>query len=281
MAAIDVSILVQALPYIRAFRDRTFVVKFGGELTRDREHLEAIAEDLTLLEAVGIRLVAVHGGGPQANELSELLGFKPQIVDGRRITDERALEVAKMVFAGKINTEVLSALRKHGGAGVGLSGVDAGIVKARKRGVGAIDFGFVGDVDGVDTVLIDELVKLDYIPVISSLAADDDGTILNVNADTIAAEIAIGLKAEKLLSMTTAKGVLGTDGQVISEMSAAEARQLIRDKVATSGMIPKLEACARAVEGGVKKAHIIDGLTRHALLAEVFTERGIGTMVTP
>ena len=289
---LDVSILIQAMPYIREFRDKLFVVKFGGEITREREHLDAIAGDLTLLSLVGIRIIAVHGGGPQANELSELLGFKPTMVQGRRVTDEKALEVAKMVFAGKINVEILSSLRKHGGRGVGLSGVDAGLIKARKRPIttvidkaGAsteVDFGHVGDIESVDTELLLTLVNRGFVPVVSSLAADDDGNILNINADTIASEIAIKANAEKLISMTTVAGVykdLATKDEVISVLTAAEARGLMKDGTVGEGMLPKMEACARAVEGGVREAHIINGLTRHSLLMEVFTKKGIGTMV--
>jgi acetylglutamate kinase len=290
----DVSILIQALPYIREFRDKLFVVKFGGEITREREHLEAIAGDLTLLSLVGIKIIAVHGGGPQANELSELLGFKPQLVQGRRVTDEKALEVAKMVFAGKINVDILSAMRKHGGRGIGVSGVDAGIIRAHRRPVTAvvdeggttqeIDFGYVGDIDAVDTDPLLHLVAKDYIPVVSSLAADDNGTILNINADTIAAEIAIQVKAEKLISMTTVPGIyrdFGTKEEILSTLDATQARALLRDGTVGSGMIPKVESCIHAVEGGVREAHIINGLTRHSLLMEVFTKKGIGTMILP
>lgn len=287
----DVSILVQALPYIRQFRNKTFIVKFGGELLKDRAHTEAIASDITLVHMVGIRVVVVHGGGPQANELSETLGFAPQLVGGRRVTDEAALEVAKMVFAGKLNTEVLSALHKHGGRGVGLTGVDGGMIQAHRRPVttvvenGAtqqVDFGFVGDVDRVDPALLLHLVEKGFVPVVSSLAADADGTILNVNADTIAAEIAIALQAEKLIVMTTVPGVyrdFQTRAEVWSELAVAQARELIRDGTAGKGMKPKLEACARAVEGGVREAHIINGLTPHSLLAEIFTSSGVGTML--
>lgn len=287
----DVSILVQALPYIRAFRHKLFVVKFGGELLRDREHLEAIASDLTLIHMVGIRVVVVHGGGPQANELSESLGFSPQLVGGRRVTDEAALEVAKMVFAGKINTEILSALHKHGGRGVGLTGVDAGLVQAHKRPIttvvenGAtqqVDWGFVGDIDAIDPTVLIHLVEKGFIPVVSSLAADADGTILNVNADTIAAELAISLQAEKLISMTTVAGVykdFATKAELWSSLTPEQALQLIKDGTAGKGMKPKLEACARAVERGVREAHVINGLTRHSLLMEVFTNKGIGTMI--
>ncbi|RME73179.1 MAG: acetylglutamate kinase [Planctomycetota bacterium] len=290
---LDVSILIQALPYIRAFRDKLFVVKIGGELLREHDQLDAIAGDLTLAHMVGIQLIVVHGGGPQANELSTSLGFEPKLVGGRRVTDERALEVAKMVFAGKINTELLSALGKHGGRAVGLSGVDAGLIRAHRRPVTRVvengevrevDFGFVGDIDAVDPDVLDKLTGMGFIPVVSSLAADDDGTILNVNADTIAAEIAAGMRAEKLIVMTSVPGVykaFGKSEEVYSVLDVRQARALIEDGTAARGMRPKLEACARAVERGVAKAHIINGLTRHSLLMEIFTNQGIGTMLIP
>ncbi len=289
----DVSILLQAMPYIRAFREKLFVVKLGGELLKDPEHLDAIAKDLTLVHMVGIKVIVVHGGGPQANALSESLGFKPQMVGGRRVTDAAALEVAKMVFAGKINTEMLSALSRHGSKGVGVSGVDAGIIKARKRPpttvtengeAREIDFGFVGDVEEVDTTLLRHLIDHRYIPVVGSLAADAEGTILNINADTIASEIAADLKAEKLIGMTSVSGVYrdAADAEtVISKVTADGARNLIAQGVAGKGMIPKLQACIRAVERGVREAHIINGFTPYSLLLEIFTDDGVGTMVVP
>ena len=289
----DVSILLQALPYIRQFRDKLFVVKFGGELLQDPEHLDAIAGDLTLISMVGIRLVVVHGGGPQANELSETLGFRPQLVGGRRVTDEAALEVAKMVFAGKINTELLSALHKHGGRGVGLSGIDGGLVRAHKRPVTTImdkgkpkevDFGYVGDVDSVDPTVVLHLVSKGFIPVVSSLGADDQGTILNINADTIAAELSAAVAAEKLIIMTNVPGVyrnFNDKSSLISTMRPPEVRRMVETGGAGDGMGPKLEACVRAVEHGVHEAHIIDGITRHSLLLEIFTNAGVGTMIVP
>jgi acetylglutamate kinase len=290
---LDVSILIQALPYIRAFRDKLFVVKMGGELLRDHAHVDAIAGDLTLAHMVGIKLIVVHGGGPQANELSESLGFEPQLVGGRRVTDERALEVAKMVFAGKINTELLSALGKHGGRAVGLSGVDAGLIRAHRRPVTTVvengesqevDFGFVGDVDAVDPDVLLKLTGMGFIPVVSSLAAAEDGTILNVNADTIASELAAEMGAEKLIVMTSVPGVYkryGESEEIFSEIDVSQVEELIANGTAAKGMRPKLTACARAVERGVTKAHIVNGLTRHSLLMETFTNQGIGTMVVP
>ncbi|MSR06693.1 MAG: acetylglutamate kinase [Gemmatimonadetes bacterium] len=288
----DVSILLQALPYIRQFRDKLFVVKFGGELLQDPEHLDAIAGDLTLVSMVGIRLVVVHGGGPQANELSERMGFQPELVHGRRVTNEAALEVAKMVFNGKINTEVVSALYKHGGRGVGLSGIDGGLVRAHKRPIttvvenGAkreVDFGYVGDVDGVDPTLVTHLVQKGFIPVVSSLAADEGGTILNINADTIASELAAAVGAEKLIVMTNVPGVyrdIKDKATLLSTLTPPQIRRMIETGAAGDGMGPKLEACMRAVEAGVHEAHIINGVTRHSLLLEIFTKEGVGTMVT-
>jgi acetylglutamate kinase len=287
----DVTLLLQALPYIREFRDKLFVIKFGGELLKDSEHVNAIAEDLTLLSMVGIRLVVVHGGGPQATELSESLGFKPEIYGGRRVTGAAELEIAKMVFAGKINTEVISALQKHGGRAVGLTGVDAGMVKAHRRPLTRVvengesrevDFGFVGDIEEIDARVLDDLVERGFIPVVSSLAADRSGTILNINADTVAAEIGSKMRAEKLFVMTTVPGVYKNfekQEEIFSIITAGEARNLIDDGTAGRGMAPKLAACARAAERGVREAHIINGLTRHSLLLETFTKKGIGTMV--
>jgi acetylglutamate kinase len=219
------------------------------------------------------------------------MGFLPQLVHGRRVTDEAALEVAKMVFAGKINTEVISALHKHGGRGVGLSGIDGGLIRAHRRPIttvvenGAsrqVDFGYVGDVDGVDPTLVQHLVTRGFIPVVSSLAADDSGIILNINADTIAAELGAAVGAEKLILMTNVPGVF-RDGknrqEVISTLTPSQVRRMIETGAAGDGMAPKLEACVKAVEHGVHEAHIINGLTKHSLLMEIFTKAGVGTMV--
>lgn len=287
----DVSILIQALPYIRSFRDKLFVVKLGGELLQERSHLEAIAGDLTLLHMVGIRLIVVHGGGPQADQVSQSLGIETTRIGGRRVTNAETLEVAKMVFAGKINTEVLSALAKHGARPVGLSGIDAGLIRAHKRPMAMVDdegesrevdFGFVGDVDEVDPMILVNLVESGFLPVVSSLATDGDGNILNVNADTIASEIAAGMQAQKLIVMTGVSGIyrdFASRDELISVVSMIEAQRLFDNKTVFKGMRPKLEACMAAVARGVSSAHIINGLTRHSLLMETFTNKGIGTML--
>lgn len=286
----NVSVLRQALPYIKRYRDATFVVKLGGELAVKRETLLSICEDITLLSLVGIRPVVVHGGGPQANALSEKLGWKPEIVEGRRVTGEKDLDIAKMVFAGKINVEILSALQHCGAKAVGLSGVDAGILKTKKREVTrikdpatgqerAVDFGFVGDVTGVDPALLVDLIEKRYIPVISSLGAGEDGAVLNVNADTVGGEIARALKAAKYISLTNVDGVLGPDKKLISTLTVEQAELDMARGVITGGMVPKIRACLLAVQGGVHRAHILNGLAPQVLLAEVFTAKGAGTMI--
>jgi acetylglutamate kinase len=291
MSLPKVSMLIEALPYIRKFRDKLFVVKLGGGLLKEKELLEQIAGDLTLLHMVGIRLVLVHGGGPQANALSEELGFKPRMVGGRRVTDEATLEVAKMIFSGKLNTDFKSALAKHGSRAVGLSGVDAGLVKAHRRPVATIledgeeqevDFGHVGDIDSVDPAILKNLVENGFIPVVSSLAGDGQGNVLNVNADTIAAELAIACHAEKLILLSGVDGVYkkapGED-QIYSQLTLKEVHALMADGTVMTGMKPKLLACCRAVTNDVREAHVINGKSAHSLLIEILTDSGIGTMI--
>lgn len=287
----DLQVLVEAMPYIRKFRDRLFIVKLGGELLEDPEHLSAVAGDITLARMVGIRVVVVHGGGPQASRMSTTLGHEPQMVGGRRVTDEATLEVAKMVFAGQLNTDLLSQLHRHGGRGVGVSGVDGGLIDARRRPKTRVvedglerevDYGFVGDIVAVDPTLLLNLVENNFIPVVSSLGADPEGTILNINADTIASEIAIAMQAAKLVVMTSVEGVRrdGTvEGGIFSVLHGREIDRLVSEGIVTKGMRPKLAACRRAVESGVGEAHIINGLAPHSLLEEIFTDEGAGTMI--
>jgi acetylglutamate kinase len=285
----DVNILREALPYIRRFKGTTFVVKFGGEIADDPARLVSFCEELALCAQVGIRIVAVHGGGKQATELSKRLGLEPSIVEGRRVTDEPTLDVVKMVFAGKLNTEILGALTRAGVAAVGLSGVDAGLVRARRRPPqtvvdGAtgeprtVDYGFVGDILDVDPRLLETLLAGGFVPVIASLAADDDGNVYNVNADTVASAVAASLGAEKWIVATNVAGVLDGDGKLLGRLTAGEARTLVRDRVITGGMVPKVDAALAAIEAGVAAVHLIDGTRPGALLDEVFTTGGNGTM---
>jgi acetylglutamate kinase len=291
---IDVHILRQALPYMRRHRKRTVVVKFGGHLVQDRTALENLASDIALLHNIGMRICIVHGGGPQATSLQERLGLEPQFVEGRRVTDEATLEVAKMVFAGKINLEVLGALRNEDLAAVGLSGVSGDLVQARRRvpkpvtdpstgETRTVDYGHVGDIESVDTDLLRILMENGYIPVVSSLGADKRGNILNINADTVAVEMAVDLKADKFLNMTQVPGVLrdlDDPASLLGDLTAGQAEALLKEGVVKGGMVPKVQSCIQAVRRGVPRAHILDGLEPHAMLLELFTVRGAGTMIT-
>lgn len=294
MNAISIVTLKYALPYIKKFKGKIFVIKIGGELVKEKSKLNVIAEDITLLHQVGINIVIVHGGGPQADELSETLGIEPVKINGRRITDDASLEVAKMIFGGKINIEIVSALKKFETKAVGISGVDGNIIRAKKREITKIkniesgkeelvDFGHVGDILGIDTSLITKLVEEGYVPVISSLGSDEEGNILNINADVVAEKIACALQAEKLIIMTDVPGVLRNpedNNSLISFLDTNEAAELIKNRIIVRGMLPKVESCILAVNNGVKRAHIINGLSKHALLFETFTQRGTGTMIT-
>ncbi len=286
-------LLREALPYIQRFKGQTFVVKLSGKATEDHDNLSSLAEELALLHQVGIRLCVVHGGGKQLSELALRMGIEQTIIDGRRVTDDATLEMAKMIFAGKINTDILSALRKRGVEAVGLSGVDGNIVHAERRppkeilnretGERAeVDFGHVGDVVEINVRLLMVLLDQGYLPVISSLGADAEGTVFNINADTIAAEIAIRLKAEKLILLSDVDGIYLRAGEPetkLSQLTAAEADELVADGSASGGMIPKLQSISELLRRGVHSAHIISGTNRNALLSEIFTNDGTGTMI--
>ena len=286
-------LLREALPYIQRFKGQTFVVKLSGKVTEDRENLTSLAEELALLHQVGIRICVVHGGGKQLTDLAKKLGIEQTIIEGRRVTDDATLEMAKMIFAGKINTDILAALRHRSIEAVGLSGVDGNIVHAEKRppkeilnretGVRAkVDFGFVGDVVQINARLLTVLLDHGYLPVISSLGADDEGMVFNINADTIAAAIAVQLRAEKLILLSDIDGIYLTAGDPqtkLSRVTATEAGELIKNGSASGGMIPKLQSIIALLERGVHSAHIISGAKRNALLSEVFTDKGTGTMI--
>jgi acetylglutamate kinase len=262
-------------------------------VTEDPDNLASLAEELALLHQVGIRVCVVHGGGKQLNELAEKLGVVQTVIAGRRVTDDDTLELAKMVFRGKINTEILAQFRRRGIQAVGISGIDGGIVKAVKRPpkdvlnketgeTKIVDFGHVGDVVDVDASLIHTMLDSGYLPIVSSLGADDDGRIFNINADTIAAEIAVNLSAEKLVLLSDVNGIYldGNDESTkLSRLSAADARHLIDSGRATGGMIPKLENLISVLDRGVRSAHVVSGTVRNAVLAEVFTDEGTGTML--
>jgi len=289
----DVRLLKEALPYLRRHRRQTMVIKVGGEIAANAQALDSLAQDISLLTHVNIRIVIVHGGGPQATTLSKKLGLEPKVVQGRRVTDEDTLDVAKMVFAGQINVDMLSALRRHGVRAVGLSGVDGDILHARRRPptemtdaatgeTTLVDFGHVGDVTRVDTSLLALLVEHGYVSVVSSLAGDEEGAPLNVNADTVASVLAQGLGASKLITLTGVPGLLrdaNDPGSLISHLTIREARDLMASGAVAGGMVPKLTTMIEALEGGVGAAVILSGVEESALLLELFTVRGVGTLI--
>ena len=289
----NIGILKQALPYIRRYKNKIFLIKLGGELVQIAEILDDISQDLSLLYQIGIKIILIHGGGPQATELSEKLGITQKIVDGRRITDEATLEVTKMVFAGKINHEILTMLKKYGAKSVGLSGIDGDIIIAKRRApvefvdketgvINNIDFGHVGDITHINTELLEMLLERNYIPVISSIADDGEGNILNINADTVASSIAVAVKADKYITMTNVAGILkdaDDPKSKISYISQKDARKMIENGTIRGGMVPKIKECIKAVENNVKRVHILNGFEKSCLLIEVFTRKGNGTMI--
>jgi acetylglutamate kinase len=287
-----ISGLKGALRYVRAYRDQVFVVKLGGDVLSGPETVDGVAGQLALLSSLGIRIVVVHGGGPQANALSRRLGLEPRIVAGRRVTDDSALEVAKMVYAGQLNVDLLAALREHRVQAVGLSGVDADLITAHRRppvsvvdDSGAtvrVDYGHVGDIDRVDPRVLLTLLEARLVPVVASLAGGDDGEIYNVNADTVAESLAVAIRAQKLIFLTGAPGVLrdrNDPSTLVTFADPDDLAGLMANGALIGGMRPKVEACIRAATGGVERTHIIDGRAVDALLLEVFTGAGCGTMI--
>ncbi|HET8633779.1 MAG TPA: acetylglutamate kinase [Gemmatimonadales bacterium] len=281
-----------ALRYVRAYRDQVFVVKLGGEVLQDAEVLDQVATQLALLQSLSIRLVVVHGGGPQASALSRRMGQEPVMVGGRRVTDDAALEVAKMVYAGLLSTDLIAALREHRVQAVGITGVDADLLTAHRRLpvdlVGddgrqqRVDFGHVGDVDRVDARVLTTLLDARFVPVVASLAGDDEGNVYNVNADTVAEAIATALRAQKLIFLTGAPGVLrdrNDPSTLVAFADPDDLTELMQSGALSGGMKPKVEACIRAATGGVERTHIVDGRQPDALLTEVFTGAGCGTMI--
>jgi acetylglutamate kinase len=281
----EAEILVQALPYIRKYRGRTIVVKYGGASMINGELKAQVIQDIVLMNYVGIRVVLVHGGGPEIEALLKRLGKESRFVRGLRYTDEETMEAVQMVLCGKLNKDITALIGNAGGRAVGLCGVDGATLKARRLKAGGEDLGLVGEIEEVDTALLDALLDSGIIPVLSSVAfglGEDAGRSLNVNADTAAAKLAAAMKAEKLLLMTDVKGIMrdmADPGSLIQSLSLAELEALKEQGVVSKGMIPKADCCALALSGGVKKAHIIDGREPHSLIVELFTDQGVGTMV--
>jgi acetylglutamate kinase len=279
MGVIDVGsraqVLVEALPYIRRFYGQRVVIKLGGRAMEERQAETLL--DIVLLRYVGMYPVLVHGGGPEITAMSERLGITSEFRNGLRVTDEKTIEVVKMVLTGKINPNLVAAINRLGGQAVGMSGEDGPSIIAEAQDP---QLGYVGKVTQINAEPIEALISRGYIPVVASIGLGYDGHAYNINADTVAAEVAVALKAAKLILLTDVPGVLGEDGQVLTELQQEQAQRMISDGKISGGMIPKLQAALRALEA-VPLAHIIDGRTSHALLLELFTESGIGTMVMP
>jgi acetylglutamate kinase len=283
-------VLTEALPYIQQFHGKTMVIKLGGHAMVDPDVLEDAIKDAVLLQLVGIRVVLVHGGGPEITDKMKAMGKEPKFVAGLRITDQETLEIAQMVLVGKINTGIVSLIAKSGARGVGISGNDGDLIIAKKMGLQTVtvagkeqevDLGHVGDIEVVDPSLLNTLLDNKYIPVIAPIAIDRSGQNLNINADTAAGDLAVALKAYKLINMTDVDGVMNRERTTVyRRLSLDEAKEMMAQGVISEGMIPKVTSLIDAVSRGVRFAHIVNGNIRHNLLLELFTDEGIGTMVT-
>jgi len=284
------AILVDALPYIQEFYGKTVVIKYGGNAMVSDDLKEKVMEDIALLKYVGVRPVIIHGGGPEITGFLKKVGKETNFVSGLRVTDEETVEIAEMVLDGKVNSEIVNLLNHRGVKAVGISGKDAGLIRAKKKLATVydgddkkkVDIGYVGQVEDVDTGILDDLLEGGYIPVIAPIGVDEDGMSYNINADYVAAEIAGALHAEKLLLLTDIEGVYKDyhdKTTFLSSLTQSEAREYIKTGVISGGMIPTIEACLRALDAGAGKSHIIDGRLPHAILLELLTSKGIGTQV--
>jgi acetylglutamate kinase len=276
-------ILVQALPYIQKYFGKIIVIKYGGNAMVDEELKRSVCRDVMLMHYVGMKPILVHGGGPEISAVMKRIGKEPTFVNGLRVTDAETMEIVEMVLAGKTNKGIVSIVNNLGGRAVGLSGKDANLIVAEKAEAD-VDLGFVGEVAKINPAILTDLLEHGYIPVISSVAIGPNGESFNVNADHIAGAIAAEVKATKLMMMTDVAGIYSDSSDkatFISELCVADARKMIENKQIDKGMIPKVEACIKALEGGVERTHIIDGTMPHSLLMEIFTDTGIGTMIVP
>ena len=284
------AILVEALPYIQQFYGKTIVIKYGGNAMINDGLKEKVMQDIALMKYVGIRPVIVHGGGPDITGFLKKVGKESDFVAGLRVTDEETIEIAEMVLDGKVNSEIVNLLNRRGVRAVGLSGKDAGLIKARKKlatvyegeDTKKVDIGYVGEVEQVDTGILEDLLKQGHVPIIAPIGVGDNGESYNINADYVAAEIAGALQAEKLLLLTDIEGIykdFNDKSSFISTLHLPEAKQYIKEGIIAGGMIPKVEACLTALEQGAGKTHIIDGRLAHSIILEIFTSRGIGTQV--
>ncbi|GFN21889.1 acetylglutamate kinase [Thermanaeromonas sp. C210] len=275
-------ILIEALPYIRQFYGQTVVIKYGGHAMLNCELKQAVMQDVVLMHLVGMRPVLVHGGGPEITHMLERLGKKSEFVQGQRVTDAETMEIVEMVLAGKVNKEIVAQLNRIGGKAIGLCGKDGNLIEAAKQDDGGQDLGFVGRVKRINPDIIETVIAEGYIPVVAPVGVGAEGESYNINADYVAGELAIALKAHKLVLLTDVEGILADPrdpSSLIPTVEVARVPELIEAGTISGGMIPKVQCCVRALEGGVATTHIIDGRLPHAILLEIFTDKGIGTMV--
>jgi acetylglutamate kinase len=282
-------VLTEAMPYIRRFRGKTVVIKYGGNAMVDETLKSGFARDIVLLKLVGINPVVVHGGGPQIGSLLEKIGKESEFVDGMRVTDSETMDVVEMVLGGLVNKDIVNLVAHHGGRAVGLTGKDGNLIRARKMTITRhspeldapeiIDLGHVGEVESIDASVVDMLVGGDFIPVIAPIGVGEDGRSYNINADLVAGHMAEVMNAEKLLLLTNTAGLLGKDGELLTGLSAGDVDRLIADGTVHGGMLPKINCALSAVNSGVGAAHIIDGRVEHAVLLELFTDEGVGTLI--
>jgi acetylglutamate kinase len=273
-------VLIEALPYIRRFFDKTIVIKYGGSAMRDEGLSASFAVDVVLLKYIGLRPVIVHGGGPQIGETLERLGKSSRFVDGLRVTDDETMEVVEMVLGGKVNRQIVALIQRGGGRAIGLTGSDGAMIRVTRRTEDDRDLGRVGRVMGVDPTPIGAVADSGFVPVIAPIGVDDAGVTHNVNADEAAGAVAKALRAEKLMLLTDVEGVKDARGELIHQVTVSEARKHIAEGTIREGMIPKVECCIDALAEGVASTHVVDGRMLHAILLEIFTDGGVGTLIT-
>ncbi|MBO8169434.1 MAG: acetylglutamate kinase [Thermoanaerobacteraceae bacterium] len=287
------NILIEALPYIKKFYGKTVVIKYGGHAMINCELKQAVIKDIVLMKLVGMHPIIVHGGGPEISKMLDRVGKQSRFVNGLRVTDAETMEIVEMVLAGKINKEIVSLINQHGGSAVGLSGKDAFLITAKPKEVFVenehgekvtADLGHVGEVVSINPEILTTVIERGYIPVVAPVGVGENGESYNINADTVAGELARAIQADKLVLLTDVEGIMRDShdpSTLISTLAVSQVPGLIKDGTISGGMIPKVECCVRALEGGVRRTHIIDGRLRHSLLLEIFTDEGIGTMVVP
>lgn len=290
-AATVAHVLTEALPYIQRFSGKTIVIKYGGNAMTDDELKSGFARDVVLMKLVGINPVVVHGGGPQIGQMLQRIGKTSRFVDGMRVTDDETMDIVEMVLGGRVNKEIVSLINKHGGRAVGLTGKDGRLIRARKlqhmqtnaetNMQEEVDIGHVGEVTQIDVSVVNMLTQGDFIPVIAPIGVDDNGQAYNINADVVAGKLAGVMAAEKLLVLTNVAGLLGKNGTTLSGVSARDVDALIKDGTIYGGMLPKVASALDAVRSGARAAHIIDGRVEHAVLLELFTDEGVGTLIKP